>query len=68
MKEIWDQWNDEIKQLFYYNYDDLSYLFDIKVDKKVDLVPTWKSTRPCSVARRFKLIRLTPELPMSQRS
>ncbi|MBA0823361.1 hypothetical protein Goarm_020096 [Gossypium armourianum] len=40
MKEIWDQWDDEVKQLFYFNYGDLSYLFDIKVDKKVDLVPT----------------------------
>ncbi|MBA0755906.1 hypothetical protein Gogos_021646 [Gossypium gossypioides] len=25
----------------------------------------WKSTRLCSVARRFKLIRLIPELPTS---
>ncbi|MBA0843824.1 hypothetical protein Goarm_000979, partial [Gossypium armourianum] len=40
MKELWDQWDDEVKQLFYYNYGNLPYLFDIKVDKKVDLVPT----------------------------
>ncbi|MBA0786253.1 hypothetical protein Gotri_027244 [Gossypium trilobum] len=33
MKEIWDQWDDEIKQLFYCNYGDLSFLLDIKVDK-----------------------------------
>ncbi|MBA0858321.1 hypothetical protein Goshw_024173 [Gossypium schwendimanii] len=28
--EIWDQWNDEVKQLFYSGYGDLSYLLDIK--------------------------------------
>ncbi|KAK5819786.1 hypothetical protein PVK06_024809 [Gossypium arboreum] len=33
LKEIWDQWKDEIKQLFYCNYGDLPYLLDIKVDK-----------------------------------
>ncbi|MBA0638245.1 hypothetical protein Godav_022254 [Gossypium davidsonii] len=33
LKKIWDQWNDEVKQLFNYSYGDLSYLLDIKVDK-----------------------------------
>ncbi|MBA0845962.1 hypothetical protein Goarm_022531 [Gossypium armourianum] len=33
LKEIWDQWSDETKHLFYSNYGDLPYLFDIKVDK-----------------------------------
>ncbi|MBA0877278.1 hypothetical protein Goshw_029435, partial [Gossypium schwendimanii] len=28
--EIWDQWNDEVKQLFYSSYGDLPYLLDIK--------------------------------------
>ncbi|MFQ6654087.1 hypothetical protein Gotur_025201 [Gossypium turneri] len=36
LKEIWDQWNDEVRQLFYDNYGDLPYLLDVKVD----LVPT----------------------------
>ncbi|MFQ6670765.1 hypothetical protein Gotur_035553 [Gossypium turneri] len=36
LKEIWAQWDDEVKQLFYGNYGDLPYLLDIKVD----LVPT----------------------------
>ncbi|MFQ6659636.1 hypothetical protein Gotur_028456 [Gossypium turneri] len=31
LKEIWDQWNDEVKQLFYSGYEDLPYLLDIKV-------------------------------------
>ncbi|MBA0820045.1 hypothetical protein Gohar_028366 [Gossypium harknessii] len=34
LKEIWDQWDDETKQLFYYNYGNLPYLLE------VDLVPT----------------------------
>ncbi|MFQ6659635.1 hypothetical protein Gotur_028456 [Gossypium turneri] len=35
LKEIWDQWNDEVKQLFYSGYEDLPYLLDIKVDKQL---------------------------------
>ncbi|MBA0620354.1 hypothetical protein Godav_006083, partial [Gossypium davidsonii] len=30
LKEIWEQWNDEVRQLFYSNYGDLPYLLDIK--------------------------------------
>ncbi|KAG8485298.1 hypothetical protein CXB51_021825 [Gossypium anomalum] len=30
LREIWNSWNDEIKQLFYCNYGDLPYLLDIK--------------------------------------
>ncbi|MBA0671532.1 hypothetical protein Goklo_024447, partial [Gossypium klotzschianum] len=46
LKKIWDQWNDEVKQLFNYSYGDLSYLLDIKiqVDKaysRVVNVPTF---------------------------
>ncbi|MFQ6663980.1 hypothetical protein Gotur_031272 [Gossypium turneri] len=33
LKEIWDQWNNEVRQLFYLNYGDLPYLLDMKVDK-----------------------------------
>ncbi|MBA0818442.1 hypothetical protein Gohar_003684, partial [Gossypium harknessii] len=33
LKEIWSQWNNEIKQLFYSNYGDLLYLLDVRVDK-----------------------------------
>ncbi|KAG8502568.1 hypothetical protein CXB51_000017 [Gossypium anomalum] len=47
MKEIWGQWDDEIKRLFYCHYGDLPYLLDVKIDErlcftfgKVDLVPT----------------------------
>ncbi|MBA0634627.1 hypothetical protein Godav_024806, partial [Gossypium davidsonii] len=30
LKEIWDQWNDEVNKLFYSSYGDLPYLLDIK--------------------------------------
>ncbi|KAA3468775.1 golgin subfamily A member 5-like [Gossypium australe] len=33
LKEIWAQWDNEAKQLFYRNYGDLPYLLDIKVDR-----------------------------------
>ncbi|XP_016676409.1 uncharacterized protein [Gossypium hirsutum] len=33
MKDIWAQWDDEARQLFFQTYGDLSYLLDIKVDK-----------------------------------
>ncbi|MFQ6667509.1 hypothetical protein Gotur_033501 [Gossypium turneri] len=33
LKEIWAQWDDEVKPLFYCNYGDLPYLLDIKVDE-----------------------------------
>ncbi|MBA0574918.1 hypothetical protein Golob_024611, partial [Gossypium lobatum] len=39
LKEIWDQWNEEVRQLFYSNYRDLPYLLDIKCEKiQVDRV------------------------------
>ncbi|MBA0610905.1 hypothetical protein Godav_011658 [Gossypium davidsonii] len=33
LKEIRDQWDDKIKQLFYSEYGDFPYLFNVKVDK-----------------------------------
>ncbi|KAG8498296.1 hypothetical protein CXB51_007199 [Gossypium anomalum] len=33
LKEIWDQWGNETKQLFYDNYGDLPYLLDIQSDR-----------------------------------
>ncbi|MBA0634541.1 hypothetical protein Godav_025119 [Gossypium davidsonii] len=33
LKNVWNQWDDETKQLFYFNYGDLPYLLDVKVDK-----------------------------------
>ncbi|MFQ6655113.1 hypothetical protein Gotur_025809 [Gossypium turneri] len=33
LKEIWDQWNEKDRQLFYSNYGDLPYLLDIRCSK-----------------------------------
>ncbi|KAG8502300.1 hypothetical protein CXB51_002199 [Gossypium anomalum] len=35
MKEIWGQWDDEIKRLFYCHYGDLPYLLDVKIDERL---------------------------------
>ncbi|MBA0858622.1 hypothetical protein Goshw_028852 [Gossypium schwendimanii] len=42
LKKIWDQWNDEVRQLFYSNYRDLPYLLDMKLlhIRESHLVPT----------------------------
>ncbi|MBA0662348.1 hypothetical protein Goklo_006485, partial [Gossypium klotzschianum] len=49
LKEIWDQWNDEVKQLFYSGYGDLPYLLDVKVDKHLfrALVQFWNPAYSC---------------------
>ncbi|MBA0717698.1 hypothetical protein Golax_005491 [Gossypium laxum] len=46
MKKVWDQWDDETKQLFYFNYGDLPYLLDVKVDKHLfrALAQYWNPT------------------------
>ncbi|KAA3479899.1 Nucleoside-triphosphatase THEP1 [Gossypium australe] len=33
LKEIWTQWDNEMKQQFYGTYGDLPYLLDVKIDK-----------------------------------
>ncbi|MBA0671375.1 hypothetical protein Goklo_025493 [Gossypium klotzschianum] len=35
LREIWEQWNNEVRQLFCSNYGDLPYLLDMKVDKRL---------------------------------
>ncbi|MBA0878559.1 hypothetical protein Goshw_019343 [Gossypium schwendimanii] len=50
LKEIWDQWNEEVKQLFYSNYGDLSYLLDMKGDSKC--IP-WKSLKDIILAHPY---------------
>ncbi|KAG8485302.1 hypothetical protein CXB51_021023 [Gossypium anomalum] len=49
LREIWNSWNDEIKQLFYCNYGDLPYLLDIKVDKYLfrALAQFWNPAYSC---------------------
>ncbi|MBA0754378.1 hypothetical protein Gogos_020062 [Gossypium gossypioides] len=59
LKEIWDQWNDEVKQLFYSGYGDLSYLLDIKVDKHLfrALAQFWNAAYSCFT---FEGVNLVP--------
>ncbi|KAL1118451.1 hypothetical protein V6Z11_D01G035600 [Gossypium hirsutum] len=49
LKEIWNQWNNEARQLFYDNYGDLPYLLDVKVDKHLfrALAQFWNPTYSC---------------------
>ncbi|MBA0785791.1 hypothetical protein Gotri_026309, partial [Gossypium trilobum] len=49
LKEIWAQWDDEVKQLFYRNYGDLPFLFDINVDEHLfrALAQFWNSACSC---------------------
>ncbi|MBA0878690.1 hypothetical protein Goshw_026799 [Gossypium schwendimanii] len=58
LKEIWDQWNDEIKQLFYSNYGDLSYLLDVKVDKCLfqALAQYWNPAYSCFTFGKVDLV------------
>ncbi|MBA0878360.1 hypothetical protein Goshw_023702 [Gossypium schwendimanii] len=58
LKEIWDQWNDEIKQLFYSNYGDLPYLFDVKVDEQLfrALPQYWNPAYSCFTFGKVDLV------------
>ncbi|MBA0879691.1 hypothetical protein Goshw_000826 [Gossypium schwendimanii] len=47
MQKIWDQWNEEVRQLFYSNYGDLPYLLDMKGDNKC--IP-WKNLKDIILA------------------
>ncbi|MBA0730424.1 hypothetical protein Golax_000020, partial [Gossypium laxum] len=58
LKEIWVQWDDEVKHLFYYNYGDLSYLLDIKVDKHLfrALAQFWNPACSCFTFGKVDLL------------
>ncbi|XP_016721963.2 uncharacterized protein [Gossypium hirsutum] len=49
LRDIWASWNEGIKQFFYQNYGDVSYLLDIRVDKHLfrALVHFWNSAYKC---------------------
>ncbi|KAL1073715.1 hypothetical protein V6Z11_D11G242200 [Gossypium hirsutum] len=55
-KEIWDQWSDVVKQLFYSNYEDLPYLLYMKVDKHLfhALAKFWNSAYGCFTFGKIK--------------
>ncbi|MBA0818268.1 hypothetical protein Gohar_000055 [Gossypium harknessii] len=58
LKEIWAQWDDEVKQLFYSNYGDLPYLFDIKVDEHLfrALAQFWNPAYSCFTFEEIDLV------------
>ncbi|KAL1183131.1 hypothetical protein V6Z11_A02G161500 [Gossypium hirsutum] len=49
LKEIWDQWGNETKQLFYGNYGDLFYLLDVQIDEHLfrALAQFWNPAYNC---------------------
>ncbi|KAG8496652.1 hypothetical protein CXB51_007794 [Gossypium anomalum] len=49
LRNIWAQWNDDAKQLFYQNYGDLPYLLDFKVDRHLfrAMVQFWNPAYSC---------------------
>ncbi|MBA0819870.1 hypothetical protein Gohar_019592 [Gossypium harknessii] len=59
MREIWDQWDNETKQLLYCNYGDLPYLLSVKVDKYLfrALAQFWNPAYSCFT---FGKVDLTP--------
>ncbi|KAG8488419.1 hypothetical protein CXB51_016466 [Gossypium anomalum] len=67
LKEIWNQWGNETKQLFYSNYGDLPYLLDIQFWNpayscftfgEVDLVPTVEEYTSLLRCPRFQMDRI----------
>ncbi|KAL1162307.1 hypothetical protein V6Z11_A07G192500 [Gossypium hirsutum] len=49
LKEIWDQWGNGTKQLFYGNYGDLPYLLDVQIDEHLfrALAQFWNPAYSC---------------------
>ncbi|MBA0647755.1 hypothetical protein Goklo_015579 [Gossypium klotzschianum] len=63
LKEVWDQWDDETKQLFYRDYGDLPYLLDVKVDKHLfrALAQYWNLAYSCFTFRKVDLVPTVEE-------
>ncbi|MBA0671669.1 hypothetical protein Goklo_007310, partial [Gossypium klotzschianum] len=58
VKEIWGQWDDEIKQLFYCHYGDLPYLLDINMDEHLfrALAQYWNTVHSCFTFEKVDLV------------
>ncbi|MBA0786523.1 hypothetical protein Gotri_000102 [Gossypium trilobum] len=63
MKEIWGQWDNETKQLFYCNYGDLPYLLSVKVDKYLfrALAQFWSPAYSCFTFGKVDLVPTVEE-------
>ncbi|MBA0881824.1 hypothetical protein Goshw_025684, partial [Gossypium schwendimanii] len=64
MKEIWNQWDDDTKQLLHYNYGDLPYLFSVKVDKHLfrALAQFWNPAYNCFTFGKVDLVPTVEDL------
>ncbi|KAK8505750.1 hypothetical protein V6N12_024733 [Hibiscus sabdariffa] len=49
LKEIWAQWDDNMKQDFYQSYGDITYMLDVKVEKSLirALAQRWNAAYSC---------------------
>ncbi|XP_052878898.1 uncharacterized protein LOC128285447 [Gossypium arboreum] len=63
LRDIWNSWNGEFKQLFYYNYGDLPYLLDVKVDKYLfrALMQFWNPAYSCFIFGGVDLVPTVEE-------
>ncbi|KAK5813710.1 hypothetical protein PVK06_029161 [Gossypium arboreum] len=63
LKEIWDQWGSETKQLFYGNYGDLPYLLDVQIDEHLfrALAQFWNPAYSCFTFREVDLVPTVEE-------
>ncbi|MBA0755652.1 hypothetical protein Gogos_021170 [Gossypium gossypioides] len=63
LAEGYDQWNDEVRQLFYSNYRDLPYLLDMKVDKHLfrALTQFWNTAYSCFTFGKVDLVPTVEE-------
>ncbi|MBA0656255.1 hypothetical protein Goklo_008629, partial [Gossypium klotzschianum] len=63
LKEIWDQWDDETKKLFYCDNGDLPYLLNVKVDKYLfrALAQYWNPTYSCFTFGKVDLVPTVEE-------
>ncbi|MBA0817850.1 hypothetical protein Gohar_021710, partial [Gossypium harknessii] len=63
LKEIWDQWDNDIKQLFYSNYGDLPYLLSVKVEKHLfqALMQYWNLAYSCFTFGKVDLVPIVEE-------
>ncbi|MFQ6661103.1 hypothetical protein Gotur_029374 [Gossypium turneri] len=63
LKEIWDQWDDETKQLFYRDNGDLPYLLNVKVNTYLfrALAQYWNPTYSCFTFEKVDLVPTVEE-------
>ncbi|KAG8480858.1 hypothetical protein CXB51_025491 [Gossypium anomalum] len=63
LKEIWDQWGNETKQLFYGNYGDLPYLLNVQIDERLfrALAQFWNPAYSCFTFGEVDLVPTVEE-------